>query len=631
MKKHIALFLSLSLIAMLLPAAALGEAGGEADIEALLSAMTLEQKVGQMMIVAFRIWKEVPETDDGQEVPGINMTELNDQARACLRDYHFGGTILYAQNINDAGQVMRLVSDIQTQNLAGGGLPMLVATDQEGGIVSRLSFGTAGLGNMALAATGDPANARTMAAIYGAEMGLLGINTNFAPVADVNDNPNNPIIGIRAFSDDPETVSEFTVAYMQGLHDQNTIATVKHFPGHGNTDTDSHTGLPCVARDYDALKAVELAPFQAAIDAGVDMVMTAHIQYPLIETGTHISASTGKEINLPATMSHRILTDILRGDMGFEGVVVSDALDMLSIQDNFTDEDVLRLTINAGVDMLLLPNIIDTVQFQRNMDMVDTAIRLVKEGEIAESRVDEAVRRILTLKQKYGLLDQADFAVTDARIEAALNGIGSAEHRQVAWDIAEKANTLLKNDGAFPIDLRPGETTLILFADSCASRTATGTLVKEMLGDEGAGITVMKNTADNGEECLQVADAADHVVLVHRVYNSDCLDPATGDGFSSAVFDQIIEARHADGRDVIVVSCQLPYDATRFPDANAIVLAYGSSPMHVVPPETGPDSAYAPNLPAALCACFGKARADGKTPVRLPELDENYNTVTGTN
>ncbi len=621
-------------IAMLLHVTAMGESAGEDEIEAILSGMTLEQKVGQMMIVAFRVWKEMPETGSDKnttvenaeaDIPQVNVTELNDEIRACLRDYHFGGTVLFAQNCRDAEQVLRLVSDMQTENQEGGGLPLLVAADQEGGTVARLGFGTTGPGNMALAATGDPENAEMMAAIYGRELELLGINADFAPVMDVNSNPKNPVIGVRSFSDAPEVVSRYGISYMEGLHSANTIATLKHFPGHGNTDIDSHTGLPRIDISYDELKAFELAPFQAAIDAGADMIMTAHIQYPQIETGTYASVSTGEEIHLPATMSRTILTDILRNDMGFDGVVVSDALDMAAIQDNFTDEDVLRLTINAGVDMLLLPCVFDTNLFQRNMDMVDVAAKLVKSGEIDEARVDEAVRRILRLKQKYGLLQSRDFSVTDERVKAAVDGIGSAEHHDAALTIAQKALTLVKNENnAFPLQLQPGESALILFADSCASRFCAGELARQQLGDAGKAITVMVNDSENGDECVEAAVNADHVVLVSRAYNAACLDPNTDEGFSTAVFDRIIQARHEADKAVIVVSCQLPYDAARFTDADAVLLTYGSSPMRAVPTETGEGSAYAPNLPAALCACFGVGEPVGRLPVNIPALNEDY-------
>ena len=633
MRKKAILALALA-VAMLLPAFAMGEAAVDEDIESILSGMTLEQKVGQMMIVSFRTWKEMPlagsdknDTVENaeEEIPAVNVTELNDEIRACLHDYHFGGTLVFSENCRDAEQTLRLISELQAENQVGGGLPLLVAVDQEGGAVARLGFGTTGTGNMSLVATGDPENARTIAAIYGEELSLLGINADFAPVMDVNNNPNNPVIGVRSFSDSPEVVSEFGVAYMEGLHSRNTIATLKHFPGHGNTDTDSHTGLPCIESSYDELKAVELVPFQAAIDAGADAVMTAHIQYPAIETGTYTSVSTGEEIHLPATMSKVILTDILRGDMGFGGVIISDALDMAAINDNFTDEDVLRMTINAGVDMLILPVVSDTDLFQRNKDMVNTAIEMVRSGEIDEARVDEAVRRILALKKKYGLLAQKDFSVSDGQVEAAVNGCGSAEHRQAAWDIALKGNTLVKNEnGAFPIQMNEGDTALILFSDSCASRAGSGELARQMLGDVSDQITVMVNDSENGDECVEAAASADHVILVSRAYNAACLDPNTDDGFSTAVFDRIIAARHEAKRPVIVVSCQLPCEAARFTGADAVLLTYGSTVMRAIPPEAGEGSAYAPNLPAALCACFGLVGADGRLPVNITSLNEDY-------
>ena len=624
------------LIALATPAAALGEPSEAADhdIEAILDRMTLEEKIGQMMISSFRVWKELPDPNDAnatvenadQEIPAVNVTELNDAIRACLRDCHFGGTLLFSENCRDAEQVLRLVADMQSENQAGGGLPMLVAVDQEGGIVVRLGFGTSGPGNMALAATGDPANAEAMAAIYGEELRLLGIHVDFAPVMDVNDNPNNPVIGVRAFSDSPETVSAFGASFLEGLHAAGTIASLKHFPGHGNTDTDSHTGLPCIDRSYEELKAVELVPFQAAIDAGADMVMTAHIQYPQIETQTYASTSTGEAICLPATMSRTILTDILREDMGFEGVVVSDALDMAAISDNFTTEDTLRLTINAGVNMLILPIITNTDLFRKTRDMVDMAVRMAEDGEIGMARVDDSVRRILTLKRKYGLLERTDFTVSAEQAEAAATGVGSAAHRQAAWDIARKALTLVKNEnGAFPAELKKGGKAMILFADSCASRAGAGELVRGMLElPEGAELIVMANTADNGDECVAAALEADAAVLVSRVYNAACLDPNSDDGFSTAVFDRIIKARHEAGKTVIVVSCQLPYDAARFPEADAILLTYGSSAMRAVPPTEGQDSAWAPNLPAALCACFGPGEISGRLPVNLPALNEDY-------
>ena len=627
MKKLLCLLMAL---VMVLSASAFAENAQGDSPEAILSRMTLRDKVAQMMIASFRVWQEVPPEGEDmpeEEPPKENITQLNDEIRDMVSRNHFAGILLFGQNIVDAEQTLRLIADFQSTNQAGGGLPQIMFTDQEGGSVNRIPYGTQGVSNMALGATGETENARATAAIFGEELSLLGIQADFAPVVDVNNNPLNPVIGIRSFSDDPQTVAAFGEAYIQGLHDAGILSTAKHFPGHGDTDTDSHTGAPVIDRTYEELKARELIPFQAAIDAGVDMIMTAHIQYPQIETGTYTSISTGESIHLPATMSKTILTDILRGDMGFDGVVVTDALDMSAIADHFAIEDTIRLTIDAGVDMLILPPVTDTNVFQRVQTYVDTAVGLVERGEIDEARIDESVLRILKLKQKYGVLDLKDFAVTEEKLAATQAGVGSAEHREAEWEMAEKALTVYKNENsAFPLDVKAGEKTLILFADSCASRVGAGDLARQLLEEEqalpdGAEIAVMVSTADNEEECIQAAVDADHVILVHRVYNLACLNPETDDGFSSGTFDKIIPAVHGAGKTVIVVSCQLPYDATRFPDADAILLTWWGSTMRELPAE---GACWSANLPAGLLACFGACPAEGTSPVELPALDDQY-------
>ena len=617
--------------ALLFSGSAFAGDNGDDILEITLSNMTLREKVAQMMIASFRFWQEMPETENGEqpaeEPPKTKVTELNDEIRGMVARDHFGGILLFGENFADPEQSLRLVSDLQTANLNGGGIPQLIFVDQEGGNVNRIPYSTIGVGNMALGAAGDPENARTMAAIHGEEIGLLGIQVDFAPVMDVNNNAANPVIGIRSFSDDPETVAEFGCAYLAGLHDAGIIAALKHFPGHGNTDTDSHTGFPLINSTYEELKGNELTPFRAAIGAGADMVMTAHIQYPQIEQGTYTSVSTGEQVYLPATMSRTILTDILRGDLGFEGLIVTDALDMGAITENFTVEDTVKMTINAGVDMLILPAVKDANGFRLTEEYVDTAAALVESGEIDEARINEAVLRILKLKSANGVLYQKDFSVTDEQIAAARNGIGSAAHRETERRIAENALTLVKNENdAFPLQVKPGEKTLIVFADSCASRAGNGDLARQLLEEkqalpEGAEIIVMKNTRENGDVCVLAALGADHVILVHRVYAQACLDPATDDGFSSGTFDRIIDALHRKGKTAVVVSCQLPYDAARFPDADAILLAYWGSTMYGLPAE---GSSWSANLPAGLLACFGESAAEGKLPVNIPELDDHY-------
>ena len=627
MKKIICTILFLMMVFGTMTAPAWAESD---SVDRILSSMSLRDKVAQMMIASFRVWEEVPaENGDKQEGEPVkeNITALNDPIREMAGRNHFGGMLLFLENCVEAEQTLRLISDIQEANRAGGGLPQVFFTDQEGGYVSRIPYGTIGVGNMALGATGDPENARIMARIHGEELALLGIQADFAPVMDINNNPKNPVIGVRSFSDDPQAAAAFGCAYLAGLHDTGTMAVVKHFPGHGNTDTDSHTGLPLINSTYDELKHFELVSFQAAIEAGADMVMTAHIQYPQIEKETYSSVTTGEQIFLPATMSKTILTDILRGDMGFDGVIVCDALDMAAIADNFSMEDTIRLTIGAGVDMLILPSVKDTASFRLTDTYIDTAAALVERGEISEERINESVHRILEMKQKYGILDQTDFSLTDEQIASAGETIGSAGHMETEWQMAEKSLTLLKNEkDAFPLNVKAGEKTLILFANSCTNRAGTGDQVRKMLEErqalpKGAEIVVMRHTRDNDEECVRAAVEADHVILVHRVYNQACMDPATADGFSSGTFDRIISAVHETGKTVILVSCQLPYDAARFPEADAMLLAYWGGVMRDLPAD---GSTRSTNLPAELLACFGVGDTRGKLPVNIPDLDENF-------
>ena len=609
-------------LALLLGSVAIAETGN--GIDELIAGMSLRDKLTQMMFFSPRTWKEDPESD----APAENIRTLNDATRQYIASHRFGGMLLFAENCGDAEQMVRLVADMQAANQEGGGLPMFIAIDEEGGYVARLSFGTRGVGAMALTATGDPENARAEAKLHGEELRLVGVNMDFAPVMDINYNAANPVIGIRSFGDTAATVSEYGCAFLEGLRDTNTIATLKHFPGHGNTDTDSHTGLPLVNSTREELLANELLPFKAAIEAGADMVMTAHIQFPNVESQTYTSVTTGEEVYIPATMSKTILTDILRGELGFDGVIVSDALEMKAIWDNYAMDDVLTMTINAGVNLLIMPGARQADDLQKIDDMIDRAVALCEDGTIDVSLVDDSVRRILSLKQKYGILDMKDFTVTDAQVAAAVEGCGSAEHRQLAWDSACKALTLLKNENdAFPLKVEAGEKTLVLFTAGTRSGAAAiaGQILEGMDAlPEGAALEAMTIEPDTAEACVEAARTADHVLLVSRAWDASCLDPATENGFPVGVVNQVIDDLHAAGRPAIVISAQLPYDAACFPEADAILLAYCSSVTRDVPPAAGEGSAYVPNLPAAICAAFGAVEPQGKLPVNLPAVDAEY-------
>jgi beta-N-acetylhexosaminidase len=260
-------------------------------------------------------------------------------------------------------------------------------TDQEGGKIDRLSkIGVARFNGMStIGATGDPQKAYEVGATFGQQMRELGFNVDLAPVADVNTNPNNPIIGPRSFGSDPHLVAKMVAQEVKGLQDNNISATLKHFPGHGDTSTDTHKTATILNKTLDELKTIELIPFEAGISAGADLVLAAHITLPQIDP-----------TSLPATMSKIIITDLLRNDLGFKGVVITDALDMAAITNYYSDEEIILNCINAGIDLLLMPKDFSSAY--------DTLLKLINEDKISESRLDESVLRILELKEKRGLL-----------------------------------------------------------------------------------------------------------------------------------------------------------------------------------------------------------------------------------
>ncbi len=327
-KKHPMFFLigmTILIIAVLLSACSANNTP-EGKINRIISKMSLDEKVSQMIIPAIRTWNEENVTD----------LEACPELSEVLQRHQYGGIILFGANISGNEQTAKLLYDLQDNNsrisTASAHIPYMTPVDEEGGIVIRLSSGTRMTGNMALGATeNSESNAVKTGEVIGKELSALGFNTDFAPDIDVNNNPANPVIGTRSFSDDPEMVAKLGLAYSKGLSTNNIIATYKHFPGHGDTGVDSHIGTPSVEKTYDELLKTELVPFKAAIENGADMIMTAHITYPLIDEEVTFGDGVTKGY-FPATMSPKMLTDILRNDLGFSGVVVTDALEMDAIR-----------------------------------------------------------------------------------------------------------------------------------------------------------------------------------------------------------------------------------------------------------------------------------------------------------
>lgn len=606
-------------------------------IEDLLGKMTLREKVSQMFVASVRTWadsgvdtSEIDHWTLSQGLAGTEMQTLEPEVAAMISKERFGGMLFFGENCAGGNEkLLELVNDMQKANQDTDSecvIPLLMAADQEGGDVARLYEGTRGIGNMALTATGKEEYIEAEASIFGRELRSCGINTSFAPDIDVNNNPSNPVIGSRSFSDDPEVVAKNGITFMKAMGDEGIITSIKHFPGHGNTDTDSHTGLPMVNKTYEELKECELIPFQAAIDAGAEMLMTAHIQYPEVDSTKVKSISTGEEIYYPATLSHKILTEILRGDMGFEGVIVSDALNMDAITSHFGMEEACALTINAGTDLILIPIVVWNPETAQQMgDLLDTLTKKVENGEISEERINDSVTRILNMKEKHNLLDPVDTELTQEEKDAAADPVKLAEDQQTAWEHAEDAITLVKNEeNLLPLTVKEDESVLFVFTSSLRPYTAEmamARLKEKGLVPESVTYSCIAVSEETEEEAIEAAKKADHVIAVSSVFNTSGFNPASENGTASRIFDEVIDAAHEAGHKAVLLSGVLPYDAARYQAADAIMITYDSYGMEEAPEGV---TAYIPNLIAGICCALGEFEPVGTLPVVIPKLDENY-------
>ena len=448
---------ALMIMLMMLSVAVIPVAAEQSKAEQVLTSMTTEEKIAQMIMPAFR-WK----TDD--EGNKTNVTEITDDIVATLKKHPYAGVILFAQNTATNAGTTRLVDALQKANAAGGDRPQLIiSTDQEGGNVTRLTQGTMMPGNMALGAINDVSVTKEVATMMGKELTAIGINADFAPDVDVNSNPANPVIGVRSFSDDAQLVAAHGSAFVQALNKSGVISTLKHFPGHGDTDTDSHTGLPLIDKSAAQLEACELLPFREAAEEGVDMLMTAHIQFPQIESDTYTSKADGSKISLPATLSDDVIGGIVRKRMGYDGVIITDAMNMDAIQANFDPLDAARLAINAGVDMLLMP--VDTVtdeQIKGIWDYISGIEQMVRKGDIPEARLGlgllypEAAALHGPVDVELVALEVHVLPLKGGGLPRAQAGVEDGQHpqpRRVGLRHCQDVGTLLRGDGPVaPLD-----------------------------------------------------------------------------------------------------------------------------------------------------------------------------------
>lgn len=542
------------------------------NIETTIARMTTEEKVGQMFMLAFA---------------GDQLGE----ARILMEEHLVGGAYISNDNVPTAAAAVELCSKLQgfaaNTRLA---IPLLLGCDQEGtwSVITRES--AMGPGNMALGATGDPECAYDMYRVIAREMSAVGLNVVLGPAADCNSNPHNSIIGMRSFGEKPELVAEMTAAAARGLQDNGSVATLKHFPGHGDTTVDSHRGLPTVTRTRDDLMRIDLRPFAAGIDAGAKIVMTSHIIFSALDP------------ERPATLSPTILGDLLRGELGFEGLVVSDSMNMHSMKRNYDPTDAAIQAFRAGVDLMMLAEEHydhDASQYLENQrSLIRAIIRAVDDGLINAERVDDAVRRVLRLKQEAGF-------TTEPRAGAAIVGVEA--NRAVELNVARRAVSVLRDrDGLLP--LHPSALiTLVNTTERSAYEVLTQT---RGIGPNQAtpAFDVFAQTLAAKCDDLEIIAAEDYVagaipangaiIAVTENYTLPGMD------FDQSRQAEIIRSLHESvGERLIVVALRDPYKLAGFPEIGTYVCSFSFRPCAAQ---------------AAAEVLLGETEARGRSPVSVP-------------
>ncbi|MDO6506075.1 glycoside hydrolase family 3 protein [Colwellia sp. 4_MG-2023] len=388
------------------------------------------------------------------------VTELPKTLADAITTTGIGSVVLFAENLSTTKQIIQLTHDLQAAAVKSDSQqPLIISIDQEGGRVVRLPQATSFAGNMAIGATYQSKGiefATQTSMVIAKELMLLGINNNYAPVVDVNTNAMNPVINTRSFGEDPKLVAELGAAVVNGLQNQGIMATLKHFPGHGDTHIDSHLGLPLVEHDLATIESKDLTPFEWAIKhSDPAMIMTAHIQYPALDNST-IANLKGEKIIRPATMSRKILTDLLRNNMGYNGIIATDALDMAGIAHYFNEVTAVVETFVAGADLAVMPfkirKVEDIDKFKLFVKAVAEALQQkINKDEFSIAEVKQSVQRINSYKRKYIALPEMSL---DKRVTLAEQYIAQEQHLLLEQALADNAVvSLIENQDKFPVDV----------------------------------------------------------------------------------------------------------------------------------------------------------------------------------
>ena len=537
-----------------------------------LQGMTVDEKVGQLIFTAYH---------------GAFLSKESDAYREYLQQVdqeHVGGFIVETQSSplgvvrSEAYATAVLANQLQSH----AKIPLLMGADFERGTAMRLEEGTSFPPAMGVAAAGSPQDAYEMGRIAALEARAAGVQWVFAPVADVNSNPDNPIINTRSFGEDPQRVAEFVAAFVRGVEENGALATAKHFPGHGDTATDSHIDLPIVRADRKRLESEELVPFRAAIAAGVSSVMTGHLSVPVYEP----------DPNVPATLSHNILTGLLRKQLGFKGLVVTDAMSMGGITVRYPPGEAAVRAFLAGSDAVLMPPV-PNAAFEALRDAVRT-------GRISKARLDESVTRLLSAKARLGLYKSklVDLNALNAKF-------GKPEWQRLAQDISDRGVTLLRDTGhRLPLDATKPTSALLVVVDSDPDPYPGEDLERELRWRVDSLQVVRTDTAFVKVSTVKLPPADKYdiaiVALFAKVTDRKGTVGLPNDG--AALVNQVL----ASGKPVIVACFGNPYLIERFPTAPTWLAAMGTSEVSQI---------------SAARALFGQTAISGRLPVSVPGVE----------
>ena len=531
--------------------------------ELTIRELSLREKIAQMMVYH------------------MNMRFLNEESpkwkeiKLLLETDGIGGIHIW---FGDVGTSLTLLNQIQQYSK----VPVIVDADIEYGTQRRFPSGTDLPPLMAIAATNNPHYAYIAGKISAMEGRALGIHWNFSPVTDVNNNPNNPIINTRSFGEDPNVVGEYAVQFIKGLQDHGMLATAKHFPGHGDTETDSHTSLATIPSDSSRLWSLELKPFQTVIDAGVDAVMVAHVHAPDFQPNA----------NLPATLSSFWVTDILRNKMGFKGVVVTDAMGMGGVARNYSDPYALIHAINAGCDFIL-----QNYNVKKSIDNVETA---VKRGIISEERINDAALKMLKIKEKVGLHQQRYIFMDEA-----MKILGNKEFKVSANEIATRSITLVKNDNSFiPLTIAENEEIIVIDIYDHPNNHEESTTTRKL---KRSGLRIRSLQVDESDSTMYyesiLKTIPDNVPIILNAF-------ASPSAWKNRIYlpdhqMDFIRALNQKSNRIILTSFGNPYLIRGLPEIPAYICAWkGNDVMQN----------------ALVTSLLGKSNFSGTLPITIPEI-----------